>query len=130
MKPIYFFPFPDELPASEVRSVNLLADLVQRFYAEQDHLIGHLRSLSADASEQVKELPLVLLRLEIQHSKLEDWFDIGTIGLGLLERVAEVLKGRCVPHQFYITQITGTMRMSTLTRFNKIATHGKGPDFK
>ena len=42
----------------------------------------------------------MVLRLEAHHSKLEDWFDIGAIGLGLLERVEEALKERFVPHQF------------------------------
>ena len=81
-----------------MRSTNILADLVQRFYAEQDHLISQLRSMGADASEQVKELPLVLLRLEIQHLKLDEWFDIGALGLGLMERVKETVKGRCVDY--------------------------------
>ena len=86
----------DEVPPSEVKSVNLLADLVQRFYSEQAALIGQLRSPdSQDASKKQWLLPLVLLSVEWWRAEQEEWFDIGAMSIGLFERIGAATDKRC-----------------------------------
>ena len=76
----------EECDASEMTSVNLLADLVQRFHAEQDALISALRRPAS--SPQQRWLPLVLLKLDSERVEMEQLFDVAALGVGLLERLA------------------------------------------
>ena len=83
----------DEIPASQVKSTNLLADLLQRFYAEQDHLIGLLRSPDFKSrSERERQVPLVMLKIEKAKAEKEfECFDMAAPKVGLTERVQEAL---------------------------------------
>ena len=83
----------DETPASEVRSTNLLADLLQRFYSEQDHLIGLLRSPDFQSrSERERQVPLIMLKIERARAEKEfECFDIAAPKVGLTERIQAAL---------------------------------------
>ena len=82
----------------------LLADLLQRFYVEQDHIIRQVRSGSSD--KQQWWLPLVLVRLEKRCLTQEDWFDTGALALGLLERVTTSLTNR------YLSKLVSPIRLT------------------
>ena len=84
------------MPASQVKSTNFLADLLQRFYAEQDHLIGLLRSPGFKSrSERERQVPLVMLKIEKAKAEKEfECFDMAAPKVGLTERVQEALIAR------------------------------------
>jgi hypothetical protein len=86
---------PDELKNTNEKFVNLLADLLPRQHAEQDAVIGLLRSHDSQTEgEQTPMLPLVLVRTEKWLAKRGDHFDVGALAVGLLERVTGILDGR------------------------------------
>ena len=85
----------DEVTPTDFKSLNLLADLVQRQQAEQEGMIKLHRSLAQDTtSEQAKLLPIVLVKVEKSLAKKEDWFDLGALSVGLFERINEALNIR------------------------------------
>ena len=85
----------DEVPPDSVSSINLLADLQYRYYAEQDCLIGQLRSHdSRGLSVTDKLLHLVLMRIETRRAEVEEWFDQGALSIGLYERAMGVVEER------------------------------------
>lgn len=91
----YSLALTDEVPAKSIPSKNLLADLQQRYYAEQDCLIGQLRSHDARGlTQHDKWLHMVLMRIETRRAEKEEWFDEGAISIGLFERGMEVIENR------------------------------------
>ncbi len=85
----------DEVVAIQVKSINTLADLVQRYYAEEDALIGWLRSPEVKAmDERHKQLHLVLLKCETRRVESEEGFDLAALSVGLRERIQEVRENR------------------------------------
>lgn len=85
----------DESPAEKASCQNLLADLQQRYYAEQDCLIGQLRSHDARGlNQEDKWLHLVLMRIETRKAERADWFDEGAVAIGLFERSLAFLETR------------------------------------
>ena len=88
--------YADEILPDKVRSQNLLADLQQRYYAEQDCVIGQLRSHDARGLTQLdKWLHLVLMRIETRKAERAEWFDEGALSIGLFERSLEFMEQRC-----------------------------------
>ena len=79
-----------------MKSTNLLADLLQRFYVEQDHLIGLLRSPDFQSKgERERQVPLVMLKVEKAKAEKEfECFDIAAPKVGLAERVHGALTTR------------------------------------
>ena len=91
----------DEIPPESVTSTNLLADLQYRYYAEQDCLIGQLRSHDARGMTQKdKWLHLVLKRTEMRRAEKEEWFDQGALSIGLFERAMEGTEKRSLNHKY------------------------------
>ena len=88
-----FCSITDEVPASEVKSTNLLADLLQRFYSEQDHIIGLLRSPDFQSrSERERQVPLIMLKIERARAEKEfECFDMAAPKVGLTERIQATL---------------------------------------
>ena len=84
----------DEIKDSKEKCMNLLADLLPRQHAEQDALIGWLRSHDSESGDMTHLLPLVLVRTEKWLAKRGEQFDIGALAVGLLERVSATLDGR------------------------------------
>ena len=81
-------PFVDEVPTEEVKTTNLLADLLQRFYVEQDALIGWIRSPDHKVKGQVEQqLPLVMVQLENLYTAHEEDFEVAALAVGLVERI-------------------------------------------
>ena len=70
----------------------MLADLTNRFYMEQDALIGWMKScdLSADHSKVV----MAVIRHENARVDSEVDFRIAAMSVGLLERVIDALQKR------------------------------------
>ena len=68
--------------------MNLLADLIQRYYVEQDFVIGWYRSPESKTKGQgYLHLPLVMLQVERKMCEREETFDRAALTVGLQERI-------------------------------------------
>ena len=81
------------MPSDQVKSINFLADLVQRNYAEQDALITWLRSREVKAmSSRQRKLHLAILKCETRRAEKEEGFDLAALSIGLRERIQDSME--------------------------------------
>ena len=79
-----------------MRSTNLLADMLQRFYSEQDQLISLIRSPDFQSrDDRERQIPLIMLKIEKARAEKEfESFDIAAQKVGLTERIEAALNTR------------------------------------
>ena len=75
--------------------MNLLADLTNRFYMEQDALIGWMKS--CDVRSDDSKVVMAIINNECARVDAEQDFRIAAMSTGLLERVIDSLQTRYVP---------------------------------
>ena len=78
---------PDEISATNLKTTNLLSDLLPRQQSEQSGVISVLRSMPPAATDQHRAVGLVRLRVDRWRVTQEERFDVGALALGLAERV-------------------------------------------
>ena len=78
---------PDEEPLSNAKTSNFLAELLQRFYEDQDALIMWLRSATMkNIGERERQFRLLQLHREARVGQGEGRFDAASVVVGFTER--------------------------------------------
>ena len=87
--------FTDEALKGSFDPMNILADLVSRYDAEQEALLTWLKHKDTRSLPiKVQRLKILQLLIETFASRTEEDFEIAARFVGLLERVEAVLHGR------------------------------------
>ena len=74
-------------------SINLLADLLNRFYSEQSDLLTYLRGTRSENGKTLQRR-LAMIQFEQQCVEKEEWFDLASYSVGMLERIEAALGKR------------------------------------